>query len=162
VYQSTTATRTIPFPGDIEVQPTRQPFVCKKARWIAAAVLVLIATIVTAVVGGKVVMGMAKKAVIPPVYSTASAEVETVYVTTIVSSTSIVHIFVTPDPSIITATSTKPLAGPTPCTMSTPSPTLTPEPEAQKEQPPNINSPKPDSMTDTHAPENGGCITIGN
>jgi hypothetical protein len=115
------------FPRDSEAQPTKQPFVSKKASCIALAVLVLIAAIVTAMlVGGKVGMNMAKKPITSPVYTTTFAEVEIVYVTTTVSSTSVVHVSITPEPTTITATSTKPLPTPTPLAMSTPSPSPTP------------------------------------
>jgi hypothetical protein len=144
------------FPGGIEAQPTKQPFVSKKARWIAASIVLLVALIVTAVfVGGKFGMSMAKNSVIQSVYTTASAAFQTVYVTTTVSSTLLVLVSVTSKPTTITTTSTKTLAMPTPLVMSAPMPTPTLEM-------PKRNPPKPDSLTNPHGPEQDGCNTIGN
>jgi hypothetical protein len=134
------------FPGDLEAQPSKHPFMNKKARLTTTFVVLAIASIITAVlVGGKLGMRIVKKPSPVLVTSTASVQVATAYMTTIVVSTDVVTYSATPDPTTITTTTTLPL----------PTPTLTPtlEPPKMGFEPPKDKPPE-----DTK----GKCFVVGN
>jgi hypothetical protein len=136
------------FPGDIETRAFKRSCMTKGARRITALVLLAIASIITAlIVGGTLGMGRAKKPAPAIATSTASAEVETVYTTTNVFSTSVVTHFITSNPTTIATTTTP----------SVPTPTSTSEP-------PEEESPKPSKTPmDEPSPGSGGrCYIAGN
>jgi hypothetical protein len=125
------------FPGDIESRPFKHSFMTKKARWITSLVVLAIASVITAIiVGATLGMGMAKKPAHTIVTSTASAEVEKVYTTTNVFSTSVVTHFHTQDPTTIKTTTTRPAPKSVIVTTTLDAPTPTPTPEPPKEEPP--------------------------
>lgn len=106
------------FPGDLESQPVSRPFLTKKARWITGAAIIFVLVIVTAIlVGGKLGMNSVKKPVPSPVTSTISVEPNTMYITTIEISTSVLTQSVTPDPTTTTTTTTLPTPTPTPSAL---------------------------------------------
>jgi hypothetical protein len=124
------------FPGDIESRPFKHSFMTKKARWITSLVVLAIASVITAIiVGATLGMGMAKKPAHTIVTSTASAQVETVYTTTNVFSTSVVTHFHTQDPTTIKTTTTRPAPKTVIVTTTLDAPTPTPTPEPPKEEP---------------------------
>jgi hypothetical protein len=142
------------FPGDIESRPFRRSFMTKKAKWITSLVVLAIASVITAIiVGATLGMGMAKKPAHTVVTSTTSAQVETVYTTTDVFSTSITH-FHTPDP-----TTTRPAPKTVIITTTLDVPTPTPTPEPPKEEPPK----PPETSKDAPPPDfEGRCYIGGN
>jgi hypothetical protein len=125
------------FPGDIESRPFKRSFMTKKARWITSLVVLAIASVITAIiVGATLGMRMAKKPAHTVVISTTSAQVETVYTTTNVFSTSVVTHSHTQDPTTITTTTTRPAPKTVIITTTLDAPTPTPTPEPPKEEPP--------------------------
>lgn len=98
------------FLGDLETQAPNRPFLSKKARWITAASVILVLCTVTAIlVGGKLGMSSVKKRVPSPIYSTVSAETQTVYMTTLdISRTVLTHSATPNATTITTATITTP------------------------------------------------------
>jgi len=157
------------FPHDVEAQPFVRPhyvyvpFMSKKtANIVAIALFVMLSLLAAVLVGGKIGMGAVKRPV-PP----APTEIETVYMTTTVVSTTLVPTMHGPGTTTITTTTMLPPPTPTPAPSSSnpfpvaPAFSWTPPPPSPSPEPPKEEK-KPEPPKEEQKPEEKGeCFWVG-